>query len=377
MLKKLWMLLAQAVTLGVAAALVYEFMFAEHQPAPPPRPAPAAVQAVPADAAGLAPGGSFRGAVVKAAPSVVNVYSAKAAPRRRSPYLFGGDDEDGGMAAGLGSGVVVSADGLILTNNHVVEGADQIAVALAGGEPAEAKLLGADPESDLAVLKIGVRGLKPITFAPPDAAQVGDIVLALGNPFGVGQTVTQGIISATGRNRLGINTFENFIQTDAAINPGNSGGALIDVEGRLVGINTAIFSQSGGSQGIGFAIPVSLATQVVEQIVAKGRVERGWLGVAATDVESETGKPGGALITGVLRGGPADKAGIKPGDIVLGVNGKPVVDTRELVSETAALAPGTRAELTIARAGKPSSVAVELGRRPAPQRKATISRRPY
>ncbi len=373
-LRRLWMLLAQAVTLGVAVALVYEFMFAEHRPPPPP-PAPT-VQTLPADTAGFAPGLSFRAAVKKAAPSVVNIYTAKAIPARpRSPYsfLFGEDEQQSEMAAGLGSGVVVSADGLILTNNHVIEGADQIAVALAGGEPAEAKVLGTDPESDLAVLQIKARGLRAITFAPPDAAQIGDVVLALGDPFGVGQTVTQGIISATGRNRLGINTFENFIQTDAAINPGNSGGALIDVEGRLVGINTAIFSQSGGSQGIGFAIPVSLATQVMEQIVAKGRVERGWLGVAAGDWQSETGKPGGALITGVQRGGPADKSGIKPGDIVLAVNGKPVVDPRALVSETAALAPGTRAQFTIARAGRQSTVAVELGRRPALQRRPAAS----
>jgi len=378
MMKKLWLLLAQAVTLGVAAALVYELMFAEHLGAPLPPPAPA-VQEAPVAMSGPPPAGSYRGAVAKAAPSVVNVYTAQAAPARpRSPYrfFFGEDEEENEMAAGLGSGVVVSADGLVLTNNHVIESADQIAVALPGGEPAEARVLGTDPETDLAVLKIKARGLRPIAFAPPDAAQVGDVVLALGNPFGVGQTVTQGIISATGRNRLGINTFENFIQTDAAINPGNSGGALVDIEGRLVGINTAIFSQSGGSQGIGFAIPASLASQIMEQIVAKGRVERGWLGVAAGDAPAQAGRPSGALITGVQRGGPADKAGIRPGDIVLAINGKPLPDTNALVNETAALAPGTRAELTIARAGRQSVVPVELGRRPAPQRKADISRRP-
>jgi serine protease DegQ len=370
-LKKLWLLLAQAVTLGVAAALVYQLMFAERLSAPQPLPAtPAAQQAAPA-AAAAPPAGSYRGAVAKAAPSVVNVYTLKAVPGRpRSPFRFffgeGGDESE--LAAGLGSGVVVSADGLVLTNNHVIEGADQIAVALPDGEPAEARVLGTDPETDLAVLKIKARGLRPIEFAPTAAPQVGDVVLALGNPFGIGQTVTQGIISATGRTRLGINTFENFIQTDAAINPGNSGGALVDVEGRLVGINTAIFSQSGGSQGVGFAIPVSLASQVMAQIVAKGRVERGWLGVAASEVQSETAKPGGAIITGVQRGGPAYKAGIRPGDIVLAINGKAVADPGALVNETAALAPGTRAELTIARSGKQSVVAVELGRRPAPQR---------
>jgi serine protease DegQ len=369
-LQRLWLLLAQAVTLGVAAVLVYQLMFAEHQGAAPPPPASAVARAAPAEAVGMAPAGSFRDAVGKAAPSVVNVYTMKAAPARpRSPYrfFFGEDEQQGELAAGLGSGVVVSADGLVLTNNHVIEGADQIAVALPGGEPAAARVLGTDPETDLAVLRIKAAGLRPIPFAPPDSVQVGDVVLALGNPFGVGQTVTQGIISATGRNRLGINTFENFVQTDAAINPGNSGGALVDVEGRLVGINTAIFSQSGGSQGVGFAIPASLASQVLEQIVAKGRVERGWLGAAASDLQS---KPGGALISGVQRGGPAQKAGLQPGDIVVAVNGKPVADAAALIDATAALAPGTRAEFAVVRAGKRSPIAIELGRRPAPQRES-------
>ena len=371
MLKKTALVFALLATLGVVVfVLVYEPTLGQHRTVNQPVKPVAAQGNVAHESA--APLGSFRAAVGKAAPSVVNVYTLTAAlPRRGSPFPFpfGESEQKGQMAAGLGSGVVVSEDGLILTNNHVIEGAEQIAVALSSaGEPAEARVLGTDPETDLAVLKIKARGLAPIAFAPPDSVQVGDVVLALGNPFGVGQTVTQGIVSATGRNRLGINTFENFIQTDASINPGNSGGALVDVQGRLVGINTAIFSQSGGSQGIGFAIPASLARQVLNQIVAKGRVDRGWLGVAATDAQSDKGKATGSLITGVQRGGPAAKAGIQPGDIVLSIGDKPVADTAALVAEAASLAPGTRTKLGIARGGKRSEVAIELGRRPALQR---------
>jgi S1-C subfamily serine protease len=239
---------------------------------------------------------------------------------------------------------IVAAQGFILTNNHVVEGADEIAVMPPGGKVAEARVVGTDPETDLAVLRVEAKGLQPITFADPASVQIGDIVLAVGDPFGVGQTVTQGIVSATGRNRLGINTFENFIQTDAAINPGNSGGALVDASGHLVGINTAIYSRSGGSQGIGFAIPVSLARQVMEQIIATGRVSRGWLGVSARDVIHETtGAAAGAALVAVQRGGPAERAGLaRAGDTVLSINGKEVVDTAALINETAALSPGTQ-----------------------------------
>ena len=367
MWKRLWLLLVQAVTLGIVIVLVYELMLGQHLQ--PPQPSvPAAAQGKPAAETGTPPG-SFRAAVAKAAPSVVTVYTLQAAPPRRvSPFPFGEDEQQGRMAAGLGSGVVVSEDGLILTNNHVIEGAEQIAVALAaGGEPSEARVLGTDPETDLAVLKIKAERLVPISFAPPESVQVGDVVLALGNPFGVGQTVTQGIVSATGRNRLGINTFENFIQTDASINPGNSGGALVDVQGRLVGINSAIFSESGGSQGIGFAIPARLASQVLEQITKRGRVDRGWLGVAATDVLSEKGKAMGSLVTGVQPGGPAAKAGLQPRDTILSIGGKAVTDTAALVNEAASLAPGTRTRLGIERGGKRSELTVELGRRPAVQ----------
>ena len=377
MVKKLWMLLAQTVTVGVAAAMIYQVFFAGHVSSAG-EPSAAAREPERRAQGTMIPAGSFRGAVSKAAPSVVSVYTARAVTAGPSSPNNSqlGSEQEGDTGMGLGSGVIVSAEGLILTNNHVIEGASEIVVALPGGQPAEARLLGADPETDLAVLKIKASNLRPIVFAAADAARVGDVVLALGNPFGVGETVTQGIVSATGRNRLGINTFENFVQTDAAINPGNSGGALVDVEGNLVGINTAIFSQSGGSQGIGFAIPASLATQVMQQIVATGRVARGWLGVAAADAQVEKDGGGGAVVTGVLRGGPADKAGIRPGDIVTAINGKAVGDTLALVNETAALAPGTRTQVTVVRGRGQNVLTAELGRRPAPQRKGGPSGRP-
>ncbi|RTL46334.1 MAG: trypsin-like serine protease, partial [Burkholderiales bacterium] len=310
----------------------------------------------------------FRAAATKASASVVNIYTRKAAPRPLPGWLRPPNDQEDATARGqssLGSGVIVAAQGHILTNNHVVDGADEIAVMLPGGKVAEARIVGTDPESDLAVLRVDAKGLQPITFADPASVQVGDIVLAVGDPFGVGQTVTQGIVSATGRNRLGINTFENFIQTDAAINPGNSGGALVDTSGNLVGINTAIYSRSGGSQGIGFAIPVSLARQVMEQIIATGRVSRGWLGVGARDVVHEsTGAPAGAVLIAVQRGGPADRAGLRSGDTVIAINGKEVVDTAALIDETAALMPGTRAQFKVLRGSEPIAVTVELGQRP-------------
>ena len=310
----------------------------------------------------------FRTAARKASASVVNVYSRKAPPKRPGggwrPY---GDTEDEAAQdqSSLGSGVIVAAQGYILTNNHVIDGADEIAVMLPDGKVAEARVLGTDPEADLAVLQVAAKSLQPITFADPASVQVGDIVLAVGDPFGVGQTVTQGIVSATGRNRLGINTFENFIQTDAAINPGNSGGALVNIAGDLIGINTAIYSRSGGSQGIGFAIPVSLARQVMEQIIATGRVSRGWLGVSARDeIHDTTGTGAGAVLLELLRGGPADKAGLRAGDIVIAINGKEIADTAALINETAALRPGTRAPFKVMRGSKSVTINVELGQRP-------------
>jgi len=273
--------------------------------------------------------------------------------------------------------VIVSPSGYILTNNHVVEGADDIEVILNDTRKAKAKVIGTDPETDLAILKIELDKLPVIVLGSSDTAQVGDPVLAIGNPFGVGQTVTSGIVSALGRNQLGINTFENFIQTDAAINPGNSGGALVDTQGRLLGINTAIYSRSGGSMGIGFAIPVSTGKQVLESIVKDGQVTRGWIGVEPQDLSPELAetfgiKPGavngaGVIITGVLQNGPAAQAGIVPGDVILEVDGKAVGTVSELLTAVAALKPGVSAPLTVWRKDKKTAVAVVPGTRQRPQ----------
>jgi serine protease DegQ len=322
-------------------------------------------------------------------PAVVNVFSGKAGslppnPQANDPlfrYFFG--NPKGGKeppqdepATNLGSGVIVSSEGYILTNQHVVDGADQIEIALADGRRTNAKVVGVDPETDLAVLKIGMTNLPTITLGRIDEARVGDVVLAIGNPFGVGQTVTMGIISALGRNHLGINTFENFIQTDAPINPGNSGGALVDVNGNLLGINTAIYSRSGGSLGIGFAIPVSTARSVLESIITTGTVTRGWIGVEPQDVTPEIAESfgldqkSGAIVAGVLKGGPADKAGIKPGDILVEVQGRPVADPAGMLNLIAALSPGQSAKLKLKRQGKSVEAAITVGRRPKPQARA-------
>ena len=345
-------------------------------PSPSAPPAPAATVGVvqapasePMRSAGPARG--YRAAVEKAAPSVVNVYTTKRVPRSARRYenplfrYFYGDAEPEEPSTALGSGVILSAQGHILTNNHVVEGADEIAVALTDGRIAQARVVGTDPESDLAVLRIDAERLRPIVVAEAASLRVGDFVLAIGNPFGVGQTVTQGIVSATGRTRLGINVFENFIQTDAAINPGNSGGALVDVDGNLVGINTAIFSQSGGSQGIGFAIPVGLGLQVMKSIVENGRVVRGWLGVEARDVAgAESNARRGAEIASVQRGSPAARAGLLAGDIVVAVNGDAISDASALMLKASALPPKSIGELKVIREGRDMVAKVEIGERP-------------
>jgi Do/DeqQ family serine protease len=274
---------------------------------------------------------------------------------------------------GLGSGVIVSPEGYLLTNNHVIEGADDVEVQLVDGRRAKAKLVGTDPESDVAVLKIDLGRLPAIAFGSADALQVGDVVLAIGNPFSVGQTVTSGIVSALGRNRLGINTFENFIQTDAAINPGNSGGALVDTAGNLVGINTAIFSRTGGSLGIGFAIPVSIARQVMESLVRDGMVTRGWIGVEPRDLTPEIAETfklpihEGVLITGVLHNGPASAAGMKPGDVVVTVAEMPVANTAQLLSAVAGLRPQSEAAIGVQRGDKALQLKVTVAQRPKAQ----------
>jgi Do/DeqQ family serine protease len=271
---------------------------------------------------------------------------------------------------GLGSGVIVSPSGYLLTNNHVIDGADDIEVLLGDGRSARARTIGADPESDIAVLKIDLDKLPVIAFGDVDKLEVGDVVLAIGNPFGVGQTVTSGIVSALGRNSLGINIFENFIQTDAAINPGNSGGALVDASGDLLGINTAIYSRSGGSLGIGFAIPVSTARQVMEALIKDGQVIRGWIGVEPRDLTPEIAKTldlsvsRGVLITGVVQAGPASEGGLRPGDVVLKIAGTPVTNTPQLLNAVAALKPRETATISVQRGAGAIEVKVVVAQRP-------------
>ncbi|OYY58443.1 MAG: 2-alkenal reductase [Hydrogenophilales bacterium 28-61-11] len=329
--------------------------------------------------AGHEPSESFATAATKVIPAVVNIFTQQtirspAHPAQQDPvfrYFFGDRQEARPrQASNLGSGVIVSPNGYILTNHHVVEAADEIQVALADGRSLPARVVGTDPETDLAVLKIDADQLPAITFAQADSLKVGDWVLAVGNPFGVGQTVTAGIVSALGRTHLGINTFENFIQTDAAINPGNSGGALVDANGNLVGVNSAIYSRTGGSQGIGFAIPVSIARQVMEQIIQSGGVTRGWVGIEVQDLSPELAASfnlkavEGALIAGVLKGGPAEVGGIRPGDILLAVNSKKVNDSATLLNLIAALQPGAEAQLTVSRKQQSQVLKVQVGRRP-------------
>ena len=383
-MKKLWLLFAQFTTLFVAALLVLSVFKPEwltfrnaQNPIVLTQTAPGTVLQVT-----KAPGASYRAAAKKAMPTVVNVYTSKQVRTQRAPLLddpvfrrFFGDQlpQQTQRVSSLGSGVIVNADGYILTNQHVVAAADEIEVALADGRTAPATIVGADPETDLAVIRVNLKNLSAITFGDSDKVEVGDVVLAIGNPFGVGQTVTMGIVSALGRSHLGINTFENFIQTDAAINPGNSGGALVDSNGNLVGINSAIFSKSGGSQGIGFAIPESLVKQVMEQIIQHGEVTRGWLGVSMRDMNSETAQAfnlpdiAGTLVIGVLRNGPADRAGIQPGDILLGVNGKLLADSSAVLSYVAQLAPGAQAQISVMRKRSERKVNVTIAKRPALQ----------
>jgi len=327
---------------------------------------------------------SYRHAARQAMPSVVNIFTTTEARPQKSPFqndpffrkFFGDqfDEQQDDKQSSLGSGVIVSPQGYILTNNHVVEAADQIEVALADGRKASAKVVGIDPETDLAVIKIDLPNLPAITLGHPENSSVGDVVLAIGNPFGVGQTVTMGIVSALGRNHLGINTFENFIQTDAAINPGNSGGALVDTNGNLLGINTAIYSRTGGNLGIGFAIPMSTAKTVMEAIISHGQVVRGWIGVEPQDITPELaesfglGKKTGAIIAGVLKGGPADRAGMKPGDILVSIEGKPVADTTEMLNVIAQLTPGQNISMTVLRKSQETKLGITVGKRPPPPR---------
>lgn len=381
-MQRIWLIFAQSVTACLGLLFVLRLFYPQLLN---PTPEPIVIQQVqPAPADTTNPIGSYSTAAKKAMPAVVNIFttSLKTTVNPHQQYKddplfrhFFGDqleDEEDQPENSLGSGVIVSEQGLILTNDHVVASADEIEILLSDGRKLPAKVVGTDPETDLAVIKVDAEKLPFITFAAPDTLDVGDIVLAIGNPFGVGQTVTQGIVSALGRNHLGINTFENFIQTDASINPGNSGGALIDAEGNLVGINSAIYSRSGGSMGIGFAIPASLAKQVMEQIATNGSVTRGWIGIEAQDVTPELAesfklsKVQGSLIAGVLRESPADIAGIKSGDILLAINNREVADSSSMLNIIAVLKPNEKAVLTIVRQGQEMKVNVLIGKRPKP-----------
>ena len=294
------------------------------------------------------------------------------ASRRKPPRaLREEDEEEENPDDNMGSGVIASRDGYILTNHHVLGDGTQIEVILASGERLKARLIGSDPDTDLAVLKVDREGLPAIGFASHDDIAVGDVVLAIGNPFGVGQTVTMGIISALGRTQLGINTFENFIQTDAAINPGNSGGALVDVHGQLLGINTAIYSRSGGSLGIGFAIPVSIVQEVMQQIIQKGRVIRGYIGVEPQDLTPELvdalqlqTQQKGAIIAGVMRHGPAEEAGVRTGDVLIGIDRTPVQDTTQVLNTIARLSPGSTVRFRFLRNGDEIELPIRIGTRP-------------
>ncbi|KQW42957.1 MULTISPECIES: S1C family serine protease [unclassified Roseateles] len=387
MLKRLWLIFAQAVTVALAVLFVIstlkpQWLQRPRQPdatiaqtarqiALPPSPAASVVRA------------GFAQAARVASPAVVSITASKApsrAGRAHEPlfgfpgFPFGQRQPRGSPQLGLGSGVIISADGVLLTNNHVVEGASDIEVMLSDGRQAQAKLIGTDPETDVAVLKIDLPDLPTIALGDAASLQVGDVVLAIGNPFNVGQTVTSGIVSALGRNQLGINTFENFIQTDAAINPGNSGGALVDADGRLVGINTAIFSRSGGSLGIGFAIPVDVARQVASSLLQDGVVARGWIGVQTRELTPELadalklGDAKGVLIGGVVNDAPAAQAGIRPGDVLTRIGERTVATPAELLASVAALKPGAQVDVGVQRAGKPMTFQLAVTQRPKPQR---------
>ena len=387
MLNRLWLLFAQAVTIILAAwfilitlkpdwlaqtnitTIVDSVTLKENE-----------------DSSNLSPG-SYHEAVKKSMPAVVNIFTSKNSNKPagskdknkksdRFNQFFFGDSPDSDPISSLGSGVLVSPEGVIITNHHVISDADEIEVSLSDNRKFKAKVVGSDPETDIAVLKIDAKQLpSPITLGKIDSVHVGDVVMAIGNPFGVGETVTSGIVSAMGRDHVGINTFENFIQTDAAINPGNSGGALIDTRGNLIGINTAIFSNNGGSMGIGFAIPINLVKQVMESIIQSGSVTRGWIGVEPQNVSPELAESlglskdtRGVLLSGVLDQGPGDRGGLKPGDVLLSVNSEKVYDVRSLLNLIAQEKPGEEINLKVIRKNKDLDLKVRVGKRPSPQK---------
>ena len=388
-LNKYWLLFAQAVTIMLAALFIVATLKPEWLSDSRMNSLVDTVSLKESGYDGQLSPGSYHDAVKRSMPAVVNIFTSKTSnkPRARKgtnpnsadplfKFFFGDQPPEEEPSSSLGSGVLVSPEGYILTNHHVISDADEIDVALSDGRKVKAQVIGSDPETDIAVLKIEAKQLPtPITLGKVESVHVGDVVLAIGNPFGVGQTVTSGIVSALGRDHVGINTFENFIQTDAAINPGNSGGALIDTRGNLIGINTAIYSNNGGSMGIGFAIPINLAKQVMESILSNGSVTRGWIGVEPQNLSKELleslGLPNstqGVLLSGVLEGGPAAKGGVKPGDVLITVNGNSTKDVRQLLNQIAQIAPGNDAKLKILRKDKELELTVQTGKRPKPKK---------
>ena len=377
-MKKTWLIFSQAVTVTLAIIFVIATLKPDWLQTRSGSPVPGLLPMVEAPAVassvGAASTAGYSAAARRATPAVVSITTRKAPagnPHEGDPwfdFFFG--DRDRQSQIGLGSGVIVSSEGYLLTNHHVIDGASDIDVQLTDGRSAPAKVVGTDPDSDVAVLKIELDRLPVMAFGDTENLQVGDVVLAIGNPFGVGQTVTAGIVSALGRDHLGINTFENFIQTDAAINPGNSGGALVDTHGNLMGINTAIYSRSGGSMGIGFAIPANTAQHVMEGLVRDGQVTRGWIGIEPRDLTAEIAQTfnlpvsQGVLITGVLQDGPAGESGMLPGDVVLEVAGKRVLNTSQLLNAVASLKPRSEASFVIQRGKSSMTLRITAAQRP-------------
>ncbi|NNM70686.1 MAG: Do family serine endopeptidase [Gallionella sp.] len=383
-MRKHWLLFTQTITIALALLFIVNTLKPELLPTAAHNGVVTLYESAPTLNETKPSGMSLNGAAQKAMPAVVNIFTRtevktpvnpfKDDPRFKFFFDEQGDAEPQSNSS-LGSGVIVSPDGYILTNQHVVEAADQIEVALSDGRKASAHVIGSDPETDLAVIKIDLPGkLAAITFAHADQARIGDVVLAIGNPFGVGETVTMGIVSALKRDHLGLNTFENFIQTDAAINPGNSGGALVDVNGNLIGINSAIYSPNGGSLGIGFAIPVSTAKKTMEQIIQHGSVTRGWIGAGVQELTPELaesfklGDAKGVLITEVIKNSPAEKSGIKTGDILLAIDAQPISDWSTMLETIANIAPGKIIAVDLIRNGARQDLQVKVGKRPQANR---------
>ncbi|MGC2049338.1 MAG: Do family serine endopeptidase [Gallionella sp.] len=382
-MRKHWLLFTQTVTIALALLFIIHTLKPELLPNAARSGVVTLYESTLSDGTGKSTGTGLNLAAKKAMPAVVNIYTSTIIKTPANPFpddprfrFFFGDpgDEEPQNSSSLGSGVIVSPDGYILTNHHVVEAADQIEVALADGRKAKAHVIGSDPETDVAVIKIELPGNLPaITFGHPEQAQVGDMVLAIGNPFGVGQTVTMGIISALKRDHLGLNTFESFIQTDAAINPGNSGGALVDTNGSLIGINSAIYSPNGGSLGIGFAIPANTAKNTMEQIIKQGSVTRGWIGAAVQELTPELaesfklGDIKGVLITETIRNSPAENAGVRRGDILIAIDEKPIESWSAMLETVSNLPPGKIVLVKLMRDGEAISLKLKIGKRPKPR----------